>query len=71
MPNMEINRTRVAHGGKGKGYVMFGKESSGKWFQRWFPTLEAAKTHAKKKNWRTTYIPVAGGYGSRITVRKG
>jgi len=55
MPNMEINRTRVAHRGKGKGFVMFGKESSGKWFERWFPTVEAAKAHAKNKSWHVSY----------------
>jgi hypothetical protein len=49
---MTIQPTRVKRR-NGKGFVMYGRQSSGKWFERWFPTPAAAKAHAKKKGWHT------------------
>jgi hypothetical protein len=58
---MEINqassRRRIGGPGgpiamvKGKGFVMFGKEASGKWFERWFPTEAKARTAARRNGW--------------------
>lgn len=38
----------------GKGWVMFGDDSNGKWFERWFATKEKAIAHAHKKGWTWT-----------------
>ena len=36
----------------GEGWVMYGTNpQTGKWFERWFATEEAARTYAVKRHW--------------------
>jgi hypothetical protein len=45
-----INSTKVV----GVGFVMFGfLEDASKWFERWFPSAEAAQVFAEKRGWKT------------------
>ena len=51
---MTIKRAQK-NGKDGKGFVMFGAVDGdlGRWFERWFSTVEKAQAHAAKKGWDT------------------
>jgi len=45
-PNMTIKLSM------GKNYVMFGnRPDTGKWLERYYPTIEAARKFAEKRGW--------------------
>lgn len=37
----------------GKGFIVFGyPPDSRRWFERWFPSIKAAKKYCNKRNWQ-------------------
>lgn len=55
---MKIENTRKSlgygHYTNGTKVVMFGTQENGKWFERYFDSVEKAEKHASKKGWETT-----------------
>jgi len=48
---MKIERACKRGNKPAKGFVMFGTRDTGKWFERWFETVEKATNYAKKQTW--------------------
>ena len=55
---MRLERTRKQQAGygcttDGAGYVLYGnRPDTGKWLERWYPTVEKAKNFCNKKGWK-------------------
>jgi len=64
MVTMKLQRTTKKVGSPfsrrvlGSSYVLYGYDGKGKWFERRFPSVQAALNYAAQHGWNTTEIPI-------------
>ena len=50
----KLEKTQLAgcHRGKGRGFVLYGdRPDNNTWLERWYPTIEKAKSFCQKRGW--------------------